>query len=238
MSKPISCVIVDDEPLAIEVLQSYVESFDSLHLLKCFQNPLKAFDFIRNNEVDLLFMDIQMPKLTGLDILRSLPKKPKVIITTAYRDYALEGYELEVTDYLLKPISLERFVKAISRLENSQPIHLDSSGQETMFLKVDKKMVKVELDKILFLESQRDYLKVVGEDKEIVTHLSITEAESIFPSEKFFRVHRSFIVSKARIDSFGASEIDIGKYHIPIGRNYRSEVLKILNNLAAVPNKD
>ncbi len=233
MSK-LACIIVDDEPLAIEVIESYVQQFDSLELKRSFQNPIKAFEYIRNNKIDLIFMDIQMPKLTGLDILRSLHSKPQVIITTAYRDYALEGFELEVTDYLLKPISFERFVKAISKIRGHQFDPKEGMSRDYVFLKVDKKMVKVFLENIYYIESQRDYIKIVEKDREILTHMGITEAENVFPEEQFFRVHRSFIVSKNKIDSFGASEIELGNHQIPIGRNYRSEVLKILNNLASI----
>ncbi len=238
MSQNLRCVVVDDEPLAIEVIESYLDQFDHLELVERFQNPIKAFEFVRNNQVDVLFMDIQMPKLTGLDILRSLPHRPQVIITTAYRDYALEGFELEVVDYLLKPISLDRFVKAISKVKREgavpAPVTLEKSTEETMFFKVDKKMVRVELSDILFIESQRDYLKIVLPDKEVVTRMPITEAEEVFPEDRFLRVHRSFIISKQKISSFSQSEIELGDKSVPIGRNYRSEVTRALNELAGL----
>lgn len=237
MTQLLRCVIVDDEPLAIEVLESYLEQFDNLQLVQKFHNPIKAFEFIRNNPVDVLFMDIQMPKLTGLDILRSLTRRPQVIITTAYRDYALEGFELEVVDYLLKPISLDRFVRAIAKIDSGQsqlPPSVQKLDDSSLFFRVDKKMVKVCLDEVLYLESQRDYLKIVLTNKEVTTHLSITEAEKVFPSDQFFRVHRSFIVAKAQIVSYSASEIEVGSHSIPIGRNYRAGVSKILDNLAGL----
>ncbi|MBV6646002.1 MAG: response regulator transcription factor [Cyclobacteriaceae bacterium] len=230
MINPQKCIIIDDEPLAIEVIESYVERFDYLSLLKTFTNPVKAFEFLGKNPVDLIFMDIQMPQLTGLDLVKSLINKPKIIFTTAYRDYALEGFELEVTDYLLKPISFDRFVKAITKA-TSEDAEQATSGKY-LFLKVDKKMVKVELEKIRYLESQRDYVKFVTDEKSFCTHMSITEAEHVLPSTQFFRVHRSFIVPKNRIDAYNSSEIEIGSDHIPVGRNYRPEVLKILNTLA------
>ncbi len=236
MPQHLRCVVVDDEPLAIEVIESYLDQFDNLELVQKFQNPIKAFEFIRNNPVDVLFMDIQMPKLTGLDILRSLPQRPQVIITTAYRDYALEGFELEVADYLLKPISLDRFVKAISKVQGVSKSEAEPSSDqsETMFFKVDKKMVKVVLDEILYIESQRDYLKIVLNDKQVVTRLGITEAEGIFPEKRFLRIHRSFIIAKDKITSFSQSEIELGEHNVPIGRNYRSEVTRALNELAKV----
>ncbi len=236
MSNKLSCVVVDDEPLAIEVLESHIAQFEQLELVNSFQNPIKAFEFIKSHPVDLVFMDIQMPKLTGLDILRSLPQRPSVIITTAYRDYALEGFELEVADYLLKPISLDRFIRAISKVSlnsQNQP-QPEQSETDALFLKVDKKMVKVRLGEILYIESQRDYLKVITGDQEIVTHMSISEAENVFPASDFVRVHRSFIVSKNQITSFSASEIDLGDFQVPIGRNYRSEVARTLNQMAGL----
>lgn len=239
MTQPLRCVVVDDEPLAIEVIESYLEQFDHMEMVQSFQNPIKAFEFIRNNPVDVLFMDIQMPKLTGLDILRSLPSRPQVIITTAYRDYALEGFELEVADYLLKPISLDRFVKAISKVQAIQqqpgvPFASQEETPNTMFFKVDKKMVKVVLDDVLYIESQRDYLKIVRSGEDVVTRLGITEAEEVFPPDKFIRVHRSFIVAKDKITSFSQTEIELEDQAVPIGRNYRASVSKALNELAKV----
>lgn len=241
MTQNLRCVVVDDEPLAIEVIVSYLNQFDHLELVHSFQNPIKAFEFIRNNTIDVLFMDIQMPMLTGLDILRSLPTKPKVIITTAYRDYALEGFELEVVDYLLKPISLERFVKAIAkvRIDRVPPPLTSVPAQEEaemIFFKVDKKMVKVNLDEVLYIESQRDYLRIVRCGEEVITRLGITEAEEIFPSEKFIRVHRSFIVARNKITSYSQTEIELEDHTVPIGRSYRPGVSKELNRLAKMGN--
>ena len=236
MSKPLRCVVVDDEPLAIEVIESYLEQFDNMTLVEKFQNPVKAFEYIRANPVDVVFMDIQMPRLTGLDILRSLPVRPQVIITTAYRDYALEGFELEVADYLLKPISLDRFIKAISKVQVAQQTLNPSisDNQEILFFKVDKKMVKVVLDEVLFVESQRDYLKIVCSEEEVVTRMGITEAEDVFPDNQFIRIHRSFIIAKDKINSFSQTEIELGEHTVPIGRNYRAGVSKALNELAKV----
>ncbi|MFY0687862.1 MAG: response regulator transcription factor [Cyclobacteriaceae bacterium] len=233
MSNKLKCIVVDDEPLAIEVIESYIQQFDQLELSAKFENPVKAFEYLQSQPVDVLFIDIQMPRITGLEILRSMSKRPKVILTTAYRDYALDGFELEVTDYLLKPIAFDRFVKAIAKLKEVESIRSNEPDENAdIFVKVDKKMVRLDLSSLLFLESQRDYLRIVCEHRELVTHMSISEADSLFPEEDFFRVHRSFVVSKKRIDSFSATEIEIGGHHIPIGRNYKAEVSKILDNLA------
>jgi DNA-binding LytR/AlgR family response regulator len=232
MSNKLKCVVVDDEPLAIEVLSSYISQFEHLELASSFENPIKAFEYLQHHQIDVLFMDIQMPRITGLEILRSLSRKPKVIITTAYRDYALEGFELEVTDYLLKPIGFDRFMKAVAKLQDVGITLSEGDQKHDIFVKVDKKMVRLCLNDLLFLESQRDYLRIVCKDKELLTHMSISEANQLFPEKDFFRVHRSFVVSKHKIDSFSATEIEIGKYNIPIGRNYKAEVSKILDNLA------
>ncbi|NQZ75067.1 MAG: response regulator transcription factor [Ekhidna sp.] len=235
MSRTLRCVVVDDEPLAIEVITSYLEQLDNMELVMSFQNPIKAFEYIRNNHIDVLFMDIQMPKLTGLDILRSIPSRPQVIITTAYRDYALEGFELEVVDYLLKPISLDRFIKAISKLQNqdvSSPQNpLPKEAEDSMFFKVDKKMVKVVLSEIQYIESQRDYLKIVHTGEDVITKMGIGEAEDLFPNDKFIRVHRSFIIAKDKITSFSQSELEVGSMSIPVGRNHRARVFEMLNIL-------
>ena len=237
MSKPITCIIVDDEPLAIEVIESYVAQLDSLKLEATFQNPVKAFEYIQQHPIDLVFMDIQMPRLTGLDIIRSLTYTPAVILTTAYRDYAIEGFELEVVDYLLKPVAFDRFLKAVRKVTLSttqaQPPkeeHLSSSNT-SFFIKVDKRKVKVCPDEVLYMESQRDYLRLVLRDGELCTHMTISEAEQMFYSVDFIRVHRSFLINKNHINSY--TEIEIGESMIPIGRNYKSEVLRILDNLAS-----
>jgi len=229
----INCIIVDDEPLAIEVLTAYIERIEIISLEKSFRNAISAFEFLQVNTVDLVFLDIQMPKLTGINLLKTLTNPPKVIFTTAYREYALEGFELEAVDYLLKPIPFERFLKAVNKyLDNNtnQYSSQDVSGANDPFIyfKVDKKMVKVRLSEILYIESIKDYVKVATENKEIVTHQKISYMELKLSDEKFIRVHRSFIVSKDKIDAYSASEIEIGKHHIPIGRNYKHEVLQKL----------
>lgn len=239
MTGKIKCIIVDDEPLAIEVLEAYVDRVETLELVGAFRNAIKAFEFIQTTTVDLIFLDIQMPKLTGIDFLKSLRIQPKVIFTTAYREYALEGYELEVIDYLLKPISFERFMKSISRVLSDSssvtPIG-DGGAQDTMedqfiFFKSDKKMIKVFLKEILFIESLKDYVKITTSDKEVVTHQKISYLENKLPSKGFLRVHRSFMVAVCKIDSYSATEIEINNYSIPIGRNYKGEVLETLGNI-------
>jgi DNA-binding LytR/AlgR family response regulator len=231
----IKCIIVDDEPLAIEIMESYVQKVDQLERKGSFRNAVTAFSFLQSNPVDLIFLDIQMPKLTGIDFLKTLKNPPKVIFTTAYRDYALEGFELEVVDYLLKPIPFDRFLKAIGKVIQ-QPVPapvkntpVNESIDQPLFFKVDKKMVKVNVNDILYIESIKDYVKVKTAEKEIVTQQKISYLEESLPKHIFLRVHRSFIVAINKIESYSASEIEIGKIQVPIGRNYKSEVLKVLS---------
>ncbi|HEU5290714.1 MAG TPA: LytTR family DNA-binding domain-containing protein [Cyclobacteriaceae bacterium] len=231
----INCIIVDDEPLAIEIMESYVQKVDQLELKGSFRNAVTAFSYLQSNPVDVIFLDIQMPKLTGIDFLKTLKNPPKVIFTTAYRDYALDGFELEIVDYLLKPIPFDRFLKAIGRVIQqpvqplSKTVVVSDSTEQPLFFKVDKKMVKVKMSDILYIESIKDYVKVKTHDKEIITQQKIGYLEESLPKHIFLRTHRSFIAAINKIESYSASEIEIGKIQLPIGRNYKNEVLKVLS---------
>jgi DNA-binding LytR/AlgR family response regulator len=226
-----TCIIVDDEPLAIEILESYVSKVESLELVGTFRNAISAFTFLQERSVDLMFLDIQMPKLSGIDFLKSLKNPPKVIFTTAFRDYAIEGFELEVSDYLLKPIPFDRFLKSVAKV-SVQPIATPQVKSEVtdnyVYFKVDKKMVKTNMNEILYIESIKDYVKVRTLEKEIITQQKISYLEESLPKEQFLRIHRSFIVNKNKIDAYSATDIEVGKFHIPIGRNFKVDVLKIL----------
>jgi DNA-binding LytR/AlgR family response regulator len=219
------CIIVDDEPLAIEILESYVARIDELELVGTFRNAIAAFTFLQQNHVDLIFLDIEMPKLSGIEFLKSLKHHPKVIITTAYRDYAIEGFELEVADYLLKPISFERFLKSIGKTVPATP----ASQESFIYFKVDKKMVKTKIADILYIESIKDYVKVRTAEKEIVTQQKISYLDESLPRTQFLRVHRSFIVNLDHIDAYTATDVEIDKYKVPIGRNYKNDVMKVLS---------
>lgn len=227
------CIIIDDEPLAIEIMESYVSKVDNLQLEGNFRNAVSAFTFLQQNQIDLIFLDIQMPKLSGIDFLKTLKNPPKVIITTAFRDYAIDGFELEVTDYLLKPIPFERFLKSVGKVLH-QPVAnpLNSSkievNEDYVYFKVDKKMIKVKMSDILFIESIKDYVKVKTAEKEIITQQKISYLEESLPKENFLRIHRSFIVNREKIDAYSATDMEIGKFHIPIGRNYKTDVMELL----------
>jgi DNA-binding LytR/AlgR family response regulator len=230
------CIIVDDEPLAIEILESYVSKVEQLKLEGTFRNAVSAFTFLQQHSVDLIFLDIQMPKLSGIDFLKSLKNPPKVIFTTAFRDYAIEGFDLEVVDYLLKPIPFERFLKAVAKVLHQPAVNAQApltnkteAGDDFVYFKVDKKMVKTRMNEILYIESIKDYVKVRTSDKEIVTQQKISYLEESLPREHFLRIHRSFIVNRERIDAYSATDVEIGKYQIPIGRNYKNDVMKVLS---------
>lgn len=238
------CMIVDDEPLALDVLETFISRLDNLELVCRCNNAMEAYTCLQNEQVDLLFLDIQMPKLTGIDFLKSLANPPKVIFTTAYRDYAVEGFELNVVDYLLKPIAFERFLKAVSKVSALEqktpaqaaaatPVQSSFSGSDYkdafIYLKADKKMVKVMLSDILYIESLKDYIRVKTEAKEIISYQKISFLEEKLPADKFLRIHRSFIVALDKIQAFSASAVDLGTNEIPIGRFYKNEVLQVLN---------
>ena len=228
------CIIVDDEPLAIEILESYVARIEELELTGTFRNAIAAFTFLQQNPVDLMFLDIEMPKLSGIEFLKTLKNHPKVIITTAYRDYAIDGFELEVIDYLLKPIPFERFLKSVGKVLSSRPETpntLPSTVAQDSFIyfKVDKKMVKTKIADILYIESIKDYVKVRTAEKEIITQQKISYLDESLPRAHFLRIHRSFIVNTDHIDAYTATDVEINKFKVPIGRNYKNDVMKALS---------
>ena len=238
--KTINCIIADDEALARDVIQSHVSQLDRLNVVATCTTGLEVYSVIKDVQADLLLLDIQMPQLTGIDLLKTLHHRPAVIITTAYREYALDGYELNVIDYLLKPISFERFLKAIDKYEswinpghaNSQPISPPENGPVAdpfIYVKSDKKMVRIVLKDILYLEGLKDYIKIHTRSNQVVTYQTLTYFEEKLPTGQFMRVHRSYIVSLNHISSFTALALTIGVFPIPIGSTYAKEVLRRLN---------
>lgn len=230
----IQCYIVDDEPIAIDILVSYVQRMDGVAVKGVFTNPVKAFEALRQSSVDLLFLDIQMPELTGLELLQSLRHRPEVILTTAYREFALEGFELDVVDYLLKPISFDRFLKSIDKFQariNKQPtgmppIPVNDGEPPHLFVRAERKNIKVYLHEILYLESLKDYVRIVTTANKILTKETLTHFEESLPEERFLRVHRSFLVAKDKISAFSTDGLEIGKASIPVGRLYKLAVEK------------
>lgn len=227
----LKCVIVDDEPLAIEVIESHLKKLDDIEIVATCANAIKAFDVLQKNNIDLLFLDIQMPRLTGIEFLKSINNPPNVILTTAYRDYALDGYDLDVVDYLLKPISFERFLKAMGKVyqrrdhSSLNPEITPSEPEPFIFLKSDKKKVKILLKDITYIESLKDYVRVKTFQREIISYQKISNLENLLPSERFIRIHRSFIISLDKVEAFSSSRVELPGKVIPIGRIYKNQVM-------------
>lgn len=232
------CIAVDDEPLALRVIESHIEKLTDVELVAKCSNAIEAMELIRNKAVDLIFLDIQMPELTGIEFIKSLNNPPAIIFTTAYRNYAIEAFDMDVLDYLLKPISFERFLKAI----NKYYTHRDSQQQivknltvdtatvkDHIFIRKNKTMIKVPFSKILFIESMKDYVKIHTETECHYVKHQISLLESELPEDQFIRTHKSFIIPIGKITTVAPGAIGIGDQKVPIGRNYREFVLKRLN---------
>lgn len=227
----IRCIAVDDEPLALEKIATYVAKVSFLYLLDKFSQPLAALDYIKQHQVDLIFLDIQMDELTGLQMLEVLKHKPKIILTTAYAEYALKGYELEVSDYLLKPITFERFMKAVCKVQQELILHknvVPSKQQETenknfIFVKNGTKIDKIFINDILFIEGMREYLGINTATQRIMTLMSFKKMEELLPKGQFIRVHKSYIVAIDKIDTIENQQIRIQNHYIPIGDLYKKD---------------
>jgi DNA-binding LytR/AlgR family response regulator len=230
MSK-IKCIIIEDEPLAVKILTDYILQVPFLVLQKSFKDAILASEYLRENKTDLIFLDIHLPKLKGMAFLKTLPDPPAVIITTAYHQYAVEGFNLNVTDYLLKPFAFERFLVAINKVKvarQEQKTDKDDVEEKNfIFLSIQKKKVKILYQEIIFIESQREYIKVVTAKKVYITKMSTKEIETLLPKNLFKRIHRSFIISINKIESYSAKTVEIGGVTIPIGRGYSN----VLENL-------
>lgn len=230
-----SCLIVDDEPIAIRVIKNHLENFSNIEVKGECNNAIEAMEFLSKTPVDLAFLDIQMPQITGVEFLQNLSNPPKIIFVTAYRDYAIEAFDLEVVDYLLKPVSLVRFTKAISRFYNRMREQTESTKlttpekiQNYIFLKAEKKLHKLMFDEIVCAESMGDYLIVHTETGKIVCKQRISQIEELLPADLFIRVHRGFIVSIPKIKSILPGQLEVGIMKIPIGRNYKASVEKLV----------
>jgi DNA-binding LytR/AlgR family response regulator len=226
------CLLVDDEPLALKVLETYINVIPTLEVAGKCSNAFEALKVLQQSHVDILFLDIHMPQLKGTDFLRSLRNPPKVILTTAFKEYALEGYDLDVVDYLLKPISLERFVKAVNKIganigANTQVGDNNSlPANPFLYFRIDRKMVKVFLSEILYIESEKDYVKIVRHNKlaSLMVKQTISSLEEMLPRNHFVRIHRSFIVSVDKIKSFDHYDVDLDGHQIPVGRGYQDNL--------------
>jgi DNA-binding LytR/AlgR family response regulator len=231
MLKSFRCLIVDDEPLAIDVIENYLQRLENVEIRRC-ENAIDAFRLFKNEQFDLIFLDIEMPLLTGLDFLKALKNPPAIIITTAYRDYAVEGFELEVLDYLVKPISFPRFMKAFDRALKQGP-HAQkpqdtgtTDGNEYLFLKVDRKLIKVLIKDILYIESLKDYVRVKTKSNAWISYQSLTSITDKLPPDKFMRIHRSYTIAIDKVNSIQDNCVEIDGKLIPISRELRQDVLK------------
>ena len=227
----IKCIIIEDEPLAVKILTDYILQVPFLELQGTFKDALLATGFLRHTATNLIFLDIHLPKLKGMSFLRTLSNPPAVIITTAYHQYAVEGFNLNVTDYLLKPFDFERFLVAVTKVRAGQTAKQepaeDTGSKDFVFINVQKKKVKIFFSEIVYIESQREYIKITTTSNEYVSKMSTHEIEAILPANLFLRVHRSFIVSIRRIESYTAEMIEINGVSIPIGKGYRDGMAKL-----------
>ena len=230
MSK-IKCIIIEDEPLAVKILSDYILQVPFLEIEGKFKDAILAADFLRDHNVDLIFLDIHLPKLKGMAFLKTLANPPAVIVTTAYHQYAVEGFELNVTDYLLKPFEFERFLIAVNKVKsipkNEKVLNGNNGEKDFIFLNVNKKKVKILFAEIVYIESQREYIKIVATKKTYISKMSTKEIESVLPSNLFKRIHRSFIISLDKIESYTAETVEVNGISIPIGRGYRGVLEKL-----------
>lgn len=230
------CLIVDDEPLAVKLIETHVSKIPSLEVVATCQNAVEAFDILMKKHIDLVFLDVEMPEVTGIDLLKSLKKAPAIIITTAYREFALDAYELDAIDYLLKPIAFDRFFKSISKYyqwyggEKTEIVSKQGESDVPAFIYVraDRKIIKLPLEDIFYIESLKDYVKIHLANEVIVTKEKISLLEEKLPEQLFLRTHRSFLVAVKKVRAFTAETIEVGDKELPIGRTYKSSVLGFL----------
>jgi DNA-binding LytR/AlgR family response regulator len=233
----IKCIIVDDEPMARDVVRRYIQKIPTLKLMGEFGNAIEATIFLQEQPVEMIFLDIKMPQLSGTEFVRSLRNVPKIIFTTAHKEFAHEGFELDVIDYLLKPIRFDRFLRAVNKAFPQKQQEIETHGlivnEESrpatsfIYLRVDRKMIKVLLDDILYIESDKDYVKVFTEKGFIITRQTIASVEAMLSESQFIRIHRSYIVSLNKLKSFTAETVEIGNKELPIGKLYRNNFLKL-----------
>ena len=238
MTKAINCLIVDDEPIARDILESHLKKIDAIEVVASCKNAIDAFNILNTNKIDVIFLDINMPEISGLSFARSINKNIKIIFTTAYREYAIDGFDLKAVDYLLKPISFERLLQAINKYLNENiPVNTGRTEElffeksNFIFVRSDRKMIKIDFSEISYIESLGDYLKIHLPEKVVTTRETITNIEVKLPKNDFIRIHRSFIVSLNKIDSFTNEFVEINKKAIPISRSYKKDVLRRLENV-------
>jgi len=236
MSQLINCIIVDDEPMAREILHTHLQKIDFVNIVGSCKNAMEAYSMLNSKIINLVFLDINMPEVSGLSLAKSINKNVKVIFTTAYREYAVDGFNLEAVDYLLKPISFERLLQALNKCNKNStkaPIGLEGTASDEnnfVFVRSDRKMVKINFQEINYIESLSDYVKIYLQDRTIVTREKISNIEAKLPSKQFLRIHRSYIVAISKINSFTNEFVEIDTKAVPISRSYKTSVLNALDN--------
>lgn len=238
MGKVVNCIIVDDEPVARDILKSHLQKVDAVTVVATCKNAIEAFNELNSNTIDLIFLDINMPEISGLSFAKSINKNIKVIFTTAYREYAVDGFNLQAVDYLLKPISFERLLQAVNKfLDETVSVEAKASSKiiqeknNFIFVRSDRKMIKINFSEINYIESLSDYIKIHIAEKTIITRETITNIEAKLPKSDFIRIHRSYIISISKINSFTNEFIEVQKKAIPISRSYKKEVLLRLESI-------
>ena len=233
----INCIIIDDEPLAIKVIENHLQEFPNFTVLGTFNNPISALHVLENEEIDAVFLDINMSKMNGLEFIKNIELKSNIIITTAYREYAVESFDLDVLDYLVKPIPFNRFLKAINkttqRVSQQRGANSEGNGELSdsfIFLKVDKKLVKILFDEIYYIESLKDYIKIFTISDTYLVHKSLTSITDELPNDKFLRIHRSYTISLDKIKSLEGNSVEIDSKRIPIGRKYINQAKRVILN--------
>jgi len=232
----IKCIIIDDEQLAIQVIENHLKNFDNIDIVGTFNNPLKAYSILEEEKVDVVFLDINMPQMSGFTFIDNLNNKPLIVITTAYREYAVKSFELNVLDYLVKPIPFNRFLKAMNKVY--QQVHLNTASGDVslqqephIFLKVNKKLIKINLNDIFYIESLKDYIKVITKLGDYVVHKSLTAITEELPQSNFIRIHRSYTISIKKIEALEGNTVEISNKRIPIGRNYLKQTKERIFNI-------
>jgi DNA-binding LytR/AlgR family response regulator len=243
--KKIKCLVIDDEQPSKDIIEKYIAGVESLELSGSCNNAVEALSFLQSNTVDLLFLDIQMPHILGTNFIRTLKNPPKVIFITAYRKYAVEGFELDAVDFLMKPISFDRFLKAVNKVlelnlqknlkEADKPDDTKEVAQPFLYFRSDRKMVKVLFNDILYIEGLRDYIRIYTTTKTIITKHQLASLQEMLPADAFLRIHRSYIISVSKIDSYDADIIEIAKKELPIGRLFKHDVNKLLKASSLQP---
>jgi DNA-binding LytR/AlgR family response regulator len=232
----LNCIVIDDEPLARKGIKEYIDDVDFLTLVGEFESPLKAVELLSSGKVQLIFLDIQMPKISGLEFLKSLQSAPRVIFTTAYPQHALDGFELNALDYLVKPISFERFLKASLKAKEYYELRVQNKPQENtaaadyLFIKADGKLVKILYQDILYVEALQNYVTIHTKEKKFMTYLTFHSIEEFLPANLFIKTHKSYLIAISKVDSIDGNCIQIGAHTIPVSRNLKDEVMETLMN--------